>query len=62
MAELERVALATGRWLLVLDTATAAAERLYERRGWIRSGAIPDFAMNPDGTLTPTVLYDKRLA
>lgn len=62
MAEVERVAGEAGRWLLTLDTATDAAARLYERRGWSSAGAIPDYALNPDGTLTATTFYWKRLA
>ena len=31
-----------GRTLLVLDTASAEAERLYERGGWQRVGTIPE--------------------
>jgi GNAT superfamily N-acetyltransferase len=61
MAALEQSASEQGRWLLTLDTATADAERLYERMGWQRSGAIPDYAMNPDSSLTQTVFYWKRL-
>jgi GNAT superfamily N-acetyltransferase len=62
MAELERVAGDLGRWLLTLDTATADAERLYERMGWTPSGAIPNYALNPDSTLTATTFYWKELA
>jgi ribosomal protein S18 acetylase RimI-like enzyme len=61
MAELERVALVAGRWLLTLDTATPEAERLYERMGWRRSGVIPAYALNPDGSLTQTAFYWKEL-
>jgi GNAT superfamily N-acetyltransferase len=62
MAELERVALDLGRWLLTLDTATPDAVRLYERMGWTPAGAIPKYALNPDGTLTATTFYWKELA
>ena len=62
MVELERVALGAGRWLLTLDTATPEAARLYARMGWSAAGAIPRYAMNPDGTLTDTVFYWKQLA
>ena len=62
MAELERVALGAGRWLLTLDTATADAVRLYERMGWTASGAIPKYALNPDGSLTATTFYWKELS
>ena len=50
-----------GRTLLVLDTASNDAERLYERSGWQRVGTIPDFALMPDGALCATVVYYKRL-
>jgi ribosomal protein S18 acetylase RimI-like enzyme len=60
MAGAERAALEAGRWLLTLDTATPEAERLYERMGWSRAGIIPDYALNPDGTLT-TAYYWKKL-
>jgi RimJ/RimL family protein N-acetyltransferase len=45
----------------VLDTASDAAERLYERSGWQRVGTIPDFALMPDGARCDTVVYYKRL-
>ena len=61
MEAIEREALAAGRWLLTLDTATDAAERLYLRRGWTPAGAIPKYAMNPDASLTATVFYWKEL-
>jgi len=47
--------------MLVLDTATAEAERVYERAGWTRLGALPDYALMPDATLCDTVFYFKRL-
>jgi GNAT superfamily N-acetyltransferase len=62
MAALERAALDAGRWLLTLDTATPDAARLYERMGWSPAGSIPGYALNPDGTLTNTTFYWKRLA
>lgn len=61
MVALERAAADEGRWLLTLDTATADAERLYRRLSWRHAGAIPDYALNPDGTLTPTSFYFKAL-
>jgi GNAT superfamily N-acetyltransferase len=57
----EDAARAAGRTLLVLDTASNEAERLYERSGWQRVGAIPDFALMPDGARCATVVYYKRL-
>jgi GNAT superfamily N-acetyltransferase len=57
----ENAARESGRKLLVLDTASEAAERLYERGGWQRVGSIPDFALWPDGAPCATVVYYKRL-
>jgi GNAT superfamily N-acetyltransferase len=62
LAEAEAVALACGRRLLVLDTASADAERLYVRQGWIRAGVIPDYALLPQGGFCDTTLYYRRLA
>lgn len=61
MLALEQTAREAGRWLLTLDTATGDAERLYERLGFSRAGAIPEYAMNPDASLTATTFYYKRL-
>ena len=57
----EQAARELGRTLLVLDTASADAERLYERRGWVRVGTVPDYALLPDGGLCDTVLFYRRL-
>jgi len=57
----EKAAREAGRTLLVLDTASGDAERLYERCGWQRVGSIPDFALMPDGAPCTTVVYYKRL-
>lgn len=63
MANLEAQARACARSLLILDTlAGSDAEAIYRHLGWIRAGAIPDFAAFPDGTLHPTVYYYKILA
>jgi ribosomal protein S18 acetylase RimI-like enzyme len=62
MVAAEQAAAEAGRWLLVLDTATPAAERLYRRLGWTVAGVVPDYAMNPDRSLTRTVFYWKALA
>jgi len=61
MLAAEGAARQAGRWLLTLDTATSDAERLYERLGFSRAGAIPEYAMNPDASLTATTFYYKRL-
>ena len=48
--------------LLTLDTAEGGAgERLYARGGWTRVGVIPDYALMPDGGLTGTVIFFKRI-
>jgi GNAT superfamily N-acetyltransferase len=62
MERLESEALANGRTLLVLDTATDDAERLYDRLGWTRSGVIPGYALLPDGRECDTTFFYKRLA
>ncbi|HVE88162.1 MAG TPA: GNAT family N-acetyltransferase [Burkholderiaceae bacterium] len=50
-----------GKSLLVLDTASDDAERLYQRQGWTRVGAIPGFAFLPQGGLCATTLYYREL-
>jgi ribosomal protein S18 acetylase RimI-like enzyme len=61
MRQLEAAARARGRTLLVLDTASSDAERLYERMGWTRVGVIPGYALLPHGGLCDTTLFWKRL-
>jgi GNAT superfamily N-acetyltransferase len=61
LAAVEAAALAAGKTLLVLDTASADAERLYARAGWQRVGVIPDYALWPGGGLCPTTVFYKRL-
>ena len=46
----------------MLDTASDDARRLYERRGWVRVGDIPDYALWPNGEPCATTFYWKRLA
>ena len=59
----ERLAIAHGRTLLVLDTAVDdGASRLYEKAGFELAGIIPDYALKPHGGLTGTMVYWKRLA
>ena len=61
MQRAEAEAKARGRSLLVLDTADDAAERLYVRAGWQRVGAVPDYAMWPQGGFCDTVFLWKRI-
>ena len=51
-----------GKTLLVLDTASADAERLYARNGWTRLGAIPGYALLPQGGLCDTVYFYRVLS
>ena len=62
LAEAESLARKAGKTLLVLDTASDSAERLYERAGWKRVGVIPGYALAPEGGLLPTTYYYKVLA
>jgi GNAT superfamily N-acetyltransferase len=57
----ERAALDAGRTLLVLDTASEDAERLYVKSGWKRCGIIPDFALLPGGGLCDTTFFYRTL-
>ncbi len=61
LAAVEAEARRAGRTLLVLDTASADAERVYGRGGWQRLGVIPDYALWPGGGLCPTTVFYKRL-
>lgn len=62
MAAVEAAAREAGLSLLVLDTeAQSPAETFYQSQGWQRTGEIPQFAANPDGTLRATALYWKLL-
>jgi GNAT superfamily N-acetyltransferase len=57
----EEVARELGKTLLVLDTASQDAERLYERGGWVKVGVIPDYALLPEGGFCDTIVYYRRL-
>ena len=48
--------------LLVLDTASPEAERLYQRAGWRRAGTIPGYALLPQGGLCATTFFYRALA
>jgi GNAT superfamily N-acetyltransferase len=61
LAAAERSALRAGKTLLVLDTASDDAERLYARQGWQRCGQIPNYALWPDGTPCATTIFFKFL-
>lgn len=62
MIELEALTEAHGRWLLTLDTAAEdGAGPFYEKRGFVKAGLIPQYALKPHGGFTDTILYWKRL-
>ena len=62
MTELERVARADGRWLLVLDTETGTgAEATYRALGWQPVGTIPDYAIRTDGVPGAATFFYKDL-
>ena len=61
LAAAEQAALDAGKSLLVLDTASPEAERLYERGGWHRVGTVPRYALLPDGPHCATVFFYKDL-
>jgi GNAT superfamily N-acetyltransferase len=62
MRRAEECAKQAGKSLLVLDTCEGgAAEKLYERLGWVRAGVIPKYALYPDGSWCDTVIFWKAL-
>jgi GNAT superfamily N-acetyltransferase len=61
MRAAEQEAKARGKTLLVLDTASADAERLYARLGWQRCGTIPGYALLPQGGPCDTTYFYRVL-
>lgn len=57
----EELARACGKTLLVLDTASAEAERLYARAGWQPAGTVPGYALLPHGGLCATTFFYREL-
>lgn len=62
MSAAESLARARGKTLLLLDTASDDAERLYRRQGWIEVGRVPGYALLPDGRPYDTIFFYKQLA
>jgi GNAT superfamily N-acetyltransferase len=62
MRAAEDVARACGKSLLVLDTASTEAARLYQRLGWQRCGTVPGYALLPQGGLCDTTYFYRVLA
>jgi GNAT superfamily N-acetyltransferase len=61
MKAAEQEATARGKTLLVLDTASGDAERLYARLGWQRCGTIPGYALLPQGGPCDTTYFYRAL-
>lgn len=61
MRAAEAEAAACGKTLLVLDTASDDAERLYRRLGWQCVGRIPGYALWPRGGLCDTMIFYRVL-
>lgn len=61
MQAAEAAALEAGKSLLVLDTASAEATRLYARMGWTQVGVVPGYALLPDGRPCDTTIFYKAL-
>jgi acetyltransferase len=62
MAQVEQVARAQRRSLLVLDTETGShAERLYKKCGYECAGRIPQYATSPSGEFHATTVFYRVL-
>lgn len=62
MSAIEAKARELGRWLLVLDNVPGhAAEKLYERIGYVRADVIPHYALRSGGGVDPTAIFYKQL-
>jgi GNAT superfamily N-acetyltransferase len=61
MGAAEAFARDAGRSLLVLDTASPEAERLYARLGWQLCGVIPRYALMPTGEPCATSYFYRDL-
>ena len=61
MRAAEEAARRYGKSLLVLDTASGDAERLYVRQGWQLAGTVPGYALWPQGGLCSTSFYYRSL-
>ncbi len=57
----EAAARVHGKTLLVLDTASDDAERLYRRHQWTAVGKIPGYALFPDGRPCATLVFYKNI-
>ena len=62
MQAAEQVARECGKSLLVLDTASVEAARLYARLGWQQCGVVPGYALLPQGGLCDTTYFYRQLS
>ncbi|OKP94693.1 GNAT family N-acetyltransferase [Paenibacillus sp. P32E] len=61
MDSAEQAAAANGRTLLVLDTREGdPSNLLYQSRGFVEAGKIPDYVISGDGEMSATVIYYKH--
>jgi GNAT superfamily N-acetyltransferase len=61
LAAAEQMVRDSGKTLLLPDTASAEAERVYMRAGWRRCGMVPGCALLPHGGLRATTFFCRRL-
>ena len=62
MTAVEAAAKSAGLRTLMLDTETgSAAERLYQKLGWLLVGVVPEYAASPAGGLRPTSFYSRLI-
>lgn len=63
MAQIEAAAHSRALRLLFLDTSCgkSGATAFYTQLGYTLAGSIPDYAMDPDGTLAANAIFYKRL-
>ena len=62
MQAAEQAARECGKSLLVLDTASEEAARLYARLGWQQCGVVPGYALLPQGGLCDTTYFYRPLS
>ncbi len=61
MLAVEDAAREQAKTLLVLDTASLEAERLYRKLGWVEVGVVPGFALLPTGEPCDTTYFYRRV-
>ena len=63
MTAVEEAARAGGYTLLTFDTVPeTSADSLYRQLGWTAVGRIPDYALDPAGVTTDTMVFYKKIA